>query len=697
MKKFVLIAVTTALALSSCSNDQEFDSIQTKNKEIDFRSFIDKGTQSRATVTTGENILGFTVTGWWDRTGNNDITNAANAGDEYLFNAFDINRREEGVGTWSYSPKRYWPAADIIEGGISFFAYSPASSKNVTKDNGLYNYKGNELEYTVPDPSRTEAQEDFLLARTGALKTDKPVELNFAHALSRVRFFARTTQTNLTYVVGGVEMIGLQKTGRINMENIPDKGIFSYNDISTTSTPVIHWTPTGTTSDLGIDIGESPINLLGTSGSKYHSLQGETNALMVLPQKINNFQIKVYYKAYLNNPEGTYFAGSKDKYEERSFTVTDNLRNGDFPFEIGRQYNFCLQFGDEVGDEITFSVEVGDWTDNAPIYTPELTDYSSLISDDFKSTNTSVISFVDAKGNTLSPALLLDSDGNTKISKEELRAVVGIIVSKENFDFKGLEYFENLEFLETNKNMTNIDASKNAKLTVAKFYGNSTLGTVNLSNTALETINFGTPTFENLNLSNTKIKGYGSSGEEINLGAATVTGTLNLSNCGLTTITTMPTDAAKVPAMLDLSHNNFGKCTIPDCQLNTLDISNNPSLTDLIFKPKVAASSEALGSKIKIEKVIATGNKSLKTVIFENTNYNGIYLKEVDIRDSQYLEKFDVRFSVVDKLIVWKGYTWTEINPIIQTANSSGRGKINGIYAGETLLGRSDGGTNSKN
>lgn len=412
MKKLSLLAaMAVVITLGACSNDQELDTTQIKNnsKEIGFRSFIDKGSSTRATVTDGDNILGFTVTGWWDRKGSATAPSniAAADADEYLFNAFDITRREGGVTNWSYTPVRYWPAEDIIGGGISFFAYSPAASRNVGKKtstdpdpevytNGLKNYKGAPIMYTVPDPSRTESQEDFLMARTSPVTgdippvviKDTPIALNFAHVLSRVRFFARTTNTNLTYVIGGVEMLGLSKIGTINFGDIPYNGKFEYNDINPTGASALTlWTKGTDKSSIGIDMGDSPINLLGSSNdSKFHSLQGETNALMVLPQTTelgdpdkpngedgvantgdDKFLIKVSYKAYLNNPNGTYFAGSKDKYQDIYFRVTDALRSKDgaevpFTFEIGRQYNFSLTFGSEAGDAITFTVDVGEWS-----------------------------------------------------------------------------------------------------------------------------------------------------------------------------------------------------------------------------------------------------------------------------------------------------------------------------------------------
>lgn len=400
MKKIIywLSTMAIAITLGSCSNDQELDNAQINNNkgEIGFRSFIDKGSGTRATVTTTSNIRGFTVTGWWDREGKGSlgISGAATAGDEYLFNAYDITHREIGINQWEYSPKRYWPSDDIIGGGVSFFAYSPASSKNVAQ--GIYNYVGEPIRYTVPNNlGREEAQEDFLLARTGVLdagRSDDKVSLNFAHTLSRVRFFARTTNTNLTYIIGDVQLVGLAMSGSIDINKIPTDGTFTYKDSDSTSDPLVLWESEGGPEDIGIDIGDSPINLRGgVNDNEYYSLQGESNALMVLPQTTelgaviiddegaitgrNGFWIKVSYKAYLNNPNtGTYFAGNPTSYEDVYFQVTDELRSkskiAPFSFEIGRSYNFYLKFGNEAGKDITFDVNVVGWNNVVPDVTP---------------------------------------------------------------------------------------------------------------------------------------------------------------------------------------------------------------------------------------------------------------------------------------------------------------------------------------
>ncbi|MDL2320292.1 fimbrillin family protein [Alistipes sp. OttesenSCG-928-B03] len=395
MRKLFLMAAAAVLTLGSCSNDKEVGDVDTKNKggEIGFRTLIDKGTATRATVTTSENILGFTVTGWWDKTddGTAKITApTTNAG--YLFNAYDITRREAGMDEWDYDPKLYWPAKGS---GVDFYAYSPASSKNVTK--GIYNYAGAPIEYTVPDPGEDESQEDFMMALTKVAKDNKngAVTLNFAHVLSRATFSAKKTNPNITYIIRSVELVNIKKTGTLDLDGdpeagtpvpspIPADGKFTYSTSYTPTDQLTYWdSSTGALSNIGIDLGDSPVYV----ENEFKSVLGPTNALMVMPQTTTyatdpkedatGFMIKVSYKAFIDvNDPGTYYAGSKgdglETYKTAYFAVKDPMRsttaNGNVPFtfEIGRQYNFYLTFGHEAGGPISFEVKVGEWNNDIP-------------------------------------------------------------------------------------------------------------------------------------------------------------------------------------------------------------------------------------------------------------------------------------------------------------------------------------------
>lgn len=428
-----------ALVLSSCSNDQEIGNHEDRNNgenAINFRSFIDKGAASRATVTDGSNILGFTVTGWWEKTPTSTLPTATS--DEYLFNAYDITRREAGMTMWDYAPKRFWPTTG---GPVSFFAYSPASSKNVTA--GLNNYKGTPIAYTVPDPAKNESQEDFLLANPGALSSGT-VALNFAHVLSRVQFFAKTTNTDINYEIGAVEMINVSKKGTIDFTNIPTSGQFTYNNAAPiVAANTIQWTPVaGSKGNLSLDMGQSGVKL----ENQFKSILGETSALMVLPQTTTlgdtstpatiaasiaggNFLIKVSFKAEL---DGVYYAGSETSYEDKYFSVKDIYRSTQpHTFEIGRQYNFYLSFGTEAGNPIDFTVGVGNWDNNySSVPLPQISNYVGIISNDL--------------ANAIDPAYAANGITYSQIVGKTSLTIDGAAGADA---FKGIELFENVKSL----------------------------------------------------------------------------------------------------------------------------------------------------------------------------------------------------------------------------------------------------------
>lgn len=397
MKKHYFFAAVALVTLASCSEDSPISGPGESGKEIGFRTVTDKGT--RAAVTDATNMLSFTVTGWWDQDGTNSYGNVATGG--YLFDAKDITRGEAGGTAWEYSPKRYWP----ITGAVDFFAYSPASSKNLTKGVKGLDAVAPEIVYTVPTVAENNAQEDFLVATLLNAKSGT-VMLNFQHALSRVKFKAKKEVDDVEYLIDGIELVNLHSTAELditalgtdNKSVFPASGGFNYD----LGDPVILWTKHSTPTDYVVDFGESPVYV---KQEDYISVLGETNGLMVMPQEtklgevyINDdidkkkpsgevitpadvaqpkenledcFYIKVSYKAFQGaGDEIFYYAGSATT----SRVMYIPVRNPKDPavgltFEIGRQYIFLITFGNtgggtgELGEAIIFDVNVQPWDD----------------------------------------------------------------------------------------------------------------------------------------------------------------------------------------------------------------------------------------------------------------------------------------------------------------------------------------------
>lgn len=374
---FLATFVTIALALVSCTNDENLD--VSEGGAIEFRTLVEKSDGLRAAITKEESILGFTVTGIKTNDAGTQVTSSP-----YLFNGFSIARGEDENNLWNYTPKRFWP----VEGAVNFYAYSPASSKNVTS--GLLDFSiatggRKTITYNVPKISITEAQEDFLVARTSKKKTS-PVTLRFHHALSRVMLFARTSQTKVTYTIDKIVLRNLYSQGELDLTStlIPETGNLNY---ASTLQP---WFAKGSRTDYMADMSKSPVYML----NGYTPVLGNTNAIMVLPQATTlktsdektapttEFAIEVHYKAFVDD---IYYAGSKDVSAVKYFAVkAPTTTNTPLTFEMGRQYNFMLTFGDDVGDIIDFEVSLSDWNNEPVIPLPVISDYKDLISPDLK-------------------------------------------------------------------------------------------------------------------------------------------------------------------------------------------------------------------------------------------------------------------------------------------------------------------------
>lgn len=643
MRKTILLIATFALTLASCSNDEDLGFTNQPDNAIEFRTLTDKGT--RAAITDETNILSFTVTGIKD----------ALAGGGYLFNAFGITRGEDS--NWDYTPKRFWPA----DGSVDFYAYSPSSSKNVTS--GIKNYtSGNTLDYRVPKISKTNAQEDFLVARiTGQDKNTTAVKLNFHHTLSRIMFFAKTSQENVTYTIHNVELLHLNQTGKLNLDapEIVESGAIAYG-----STPTVVWTGQADMGNYTVDMGESPIYLL----NKYASILGETGAMLVMPQgtKLSSggtgstppvstpgaeeFAIKVSYKAFDGD---IYYAGNSTTPKVKYFAVKDLLGGtGGITFEMGRQYNFYLGFGEDVSGEIKFEVGVSEWNDTPNTYIPELDNYKGLISDDL--------------ARIANPTF----DTDQTVTYEQIQAKTSITANTATFDFEGLEYFKKLETLAISgvTSGSNLDASKNILLTKVTI-ANSTLGEVNLSNGVLEELEFtGTNTVTTLDASKTKLNtvsfatGTVINGDldlsnnaaltSINLNGVTINGKLDLSDTGVASATIV----SATLDVVDLSDAALATLTFSGTNtITTLNASNN-KLTAVTLNPGTVITNglDLSGNPTLNQPIVLTGMKITGNLNLSNTNITNVEIKggatlgDVNLQSNPSLTKLE--FSGSNKI-----------------------------------------------
>ncbi|GHT01149.1 hypothetical protein AGMMS49525_01110 [Bacteroidia bacterium] len=360
---------------SSCATDlYQSNPVQSSEREISFKTFADK--QLRASVTTGGSMTSFTTSAWSHPAGT--------AYDGYVLNGVTVTRGEAGGGlTWDYFPKASWPARDSVD----FFAYSPASSVNVTvglkqaPSVTLPPVTGPEIEYTVPGwvgGSRPiDQQEDFLVTKSVDL-TYKPssptVQLNFKHALSRIVFKAQNQNKNKTYVIKELALSKLKSKGTLNMLDSVPNGADSFAHAP--GAYDVAWKAQHDSVTYKVDLGSTNVLVpygTGTTGDDYTAITNASNGLMVLPQEtvlgaftgstpeygtvaeIDGSLPDASY-LYATIAEVDYLTSDTVNRRQVVFRLHDpaNKAQG-IVFEAGRQYTFLLTLGLD-GEEIAFSI-----------------------------------------------------------------------------------------------------------------------------------------------------------------------------------------------------------------------------------------------------------------------------------------------------------------------------------------------------
>lgn len=192
-KIFMGIAAVAALTLVSCSSDDlnSLSDNSSKNEAISFdgywgRSAVSVNGSRGSVIDKAEDLQkvpeGFGVFG------NYSSTDGEAFGSNLFENQKVIYSTEETK--WTYSPKKYWSP----QGHIDFLAYAPRVEGTKLKDNTSC------IEFTVADNAAD--QKDLLWAKAANQTkqnnsgTDKKVNFQFAHALSRLGYTVKTDLTS---------------------------------------------------------------------------------------------------------------------------------------------------------------------------------------------------------------------------------------------------------------------------------------------------------------------------------------------------------------------------------------------------------------------------------------------------------------------------------------------------------------------
>ena len=261
MKK-ILLAVTAALAITSCSQNEEFEAPSQK-AEINFNT----AAVTRATAMITDNFARFKAYGY-AHTDEFVVATESKALVEGIF-------KKAADKTWSEEAgdKFYWPS----EGNVTFFAYSPVGETGTTYAAPTSSKGYPSITYSVNDDIAS--QSDFLIAqKTGDGTTNKDgISLGFKHALTQIAFKLKGSDSNVNYSVTKLILKGIKKVGTYN---------WGTNE----------WEAAAETKDYTIDMTGSAVTFVGDEADA-KELTGNDKVLMLIPQAPSSAKIEVTYTA----------------------------------------------------------------------------------------------------------------------------------------------------------------------------------------------------------------------------------------------------------------------------------------------------------------------------------------------------------------------------------------------------------------
>lgn len=322
MKK-ILLAVTAALTITSCSQNEEFENANQQTK-IDFTSIVKKAT--RAVDTTNNNFLSFTVSSY--------VTDAAYDGKAALGTAYMDGisyTRASDAAAWTTTDNGtyYWPS---INSGkkVQFFAYPTTEPTSYTLPATGYP----SISFTVDD---TPANQKDLVVAHAIDVTSKAQEvsngtltLDFKHILTRINFAFIPQEPDLTYKVTAISIANVKGgTGIYNFNEA--NGKWNLEDATTTSS-------------YSYDVKQSTTVV---EGKNYYSLANANASWMLFPQSVGGKTISITYSTEQNKME--VFSGTK------TVTLPENAE-----WTLGQNVLYVLTLPTGAS-EIKIDTNVSDW------------------------------------------------------------------------------------------------------------------------------------------------------------------------------------------------------------------------------------------------------------------------------------------------------------------------------------------------
>lgn len=316
MKK-ILLAVTAALAITGCSQNEEFENAG-QDAVINFESIVSNATRATEMKIDGLKDQGFHVYAY--NTGD-DVVGIGALSKVIMDNA--PVSWASGTSKWT-SDTYYWPS----KGNIQFFAYS--SSQTLALTAASTDKYPTLVDYQIAPLAS--GQEDLLIAKeTDKTKANTSVTFAFSHVLTQIQFAIKSKVVdNLTYTVSKIEISGVNS-----------KGTYQYSDGT--------WTSLGETATYAYPLDATATNnaVLGTVGKNIG-----TESLMLLPQTLATGKILVSYSVADKNGDEVYSTETTPKEVDLKNAI----------WGIGKSIRYTLSLTNDAAT-IGWDASVGDWAD----------------------------------------------------------------------------------------------------------------------------------------------------------------------------------------------------------------------------------------------------------------------------------------------------------------------------------------------
>lgn len=363
MKKYYLLAAGLLLMLGSCSQDDIVD-VNHDGDEIRFAAVTNGSTRAEDIYNPNNMPASFNVA-------------AMSQGQVYI--AGDVINKT-GNSWVNSTGTRYWP-----EAAVDFYAHVNSGSAFRLND-GAPTF--NNFSVTTEVGS----QLDLLYSvKTGQIKTESPVTLNFRHALSQIVFKAKNESENIYVQIKGIKVVNVKGQGTYKFPtvttdpNLPEEN--SDNETSRGS-----WTLEGdnVTYDVELDAltavegsktNPTPVNLTDVKGKALMLLpqgteawvpetypapdaEGNTNSYLLVDCVIYNVSGEQGVDGTLPGKNvclwGTDEGGGKWSTKELAIPVK-------FYWEEGKKYTYTLVFGNGNGG---YNPDPDPGTDPDPVLVP---------------------------------------------------------------------------------------------------------------------------------------------------------------------------------------------------------------------------------------------------------------------------------------------------------------------------------------